>query len=197
MRSRCAERLSISALRRPGRRSSRSTTDIRSRPISRRTFETPYSYAVGVDGVPRAEAFRCGSAGTVYLATDCPNMQAAAGPPKAQASGRGRSTITSMPTTARLRTSGSIFRIPPTGNTRQCFCAETQRCRDFDSGNGYRQAPVLRQYAINNVCMTILPNGEYIAACTGSTVENQGVSLFVSSDRGRRLEGAFAEQPLR
>ena len=149
-------------------------------------FETPYSYAVGLMESRGAEAFRCGSAGTVYLATDCPNMQAAGWTAQKRSFQVGE--IDYYLYAYNCTTPNQWVDIPNPADRKystMLFAQKLSVAGTSIPGTVIAQTPVLRQYAINNVCMTILPNGEYIAACTGSTVENQGVSLFVSSDRGR------------
>lgn len=149
-------------------------------------FETPYSYAVGLMESRGAEAFRCGSAGTVYLATDCSNMQAADWTAQKRSFQVGE--IDYYLYAYRCTTPNQWVDIPNPADRKystMLFAQKLSVAGTSIPGTVIAQTPVLRQNAINNVCMTILPNGEYIAACTGSTVENQGVSLFVSSDRGR------------
>lgn len=149
-------------------------------------FETPYSYAVGLMESRGAEAFRCGSAGTVYLATDCSNMQAAGWTAQKRSFQVGE--IDYYLYAYRCTTPNQWVDIPNPADRKystMLFAQKLSVAGTSIPGTVIAQTPVLRQNAINNVCMTILPNGEYIAACTGSTVENQGVSLFVSSDRGR------------
>lgn len=50
-------------------------------------------------------------------------------------------------------------------------------------GKVIAQVPELRGGAINNVSMAILPDGSYMASCTGASAETR-VSLFISRDRG-------------
>lgn len=149
-------------------------------------FETPQSYAVGLMESRGAEAFRCGSTGTVYLATDCADMQAEGWTSRKTSFRVGE--IDYYLYAYNCTTPNRWIDIPdPAGRkySTLLFAPKLSVAGTSIPGTVIAQVPVLRQYAINNVCMTILPNGEYIAACTGSTVENQGVSLFVSSDRGR------------
>lgn len=148
-------------------------------------FESPQSYAVGLMESRGAEAFRCGSAGKVYLAMDCPDMRAEGW--TAQNSGFRVGTIDYYLYAYNCTSPNQWIEVPNPANRKystMLFAPKLQVAGTSVPGTVIAQVPVLRGGAINNVCMTILPNGEYIASCTGSTVENQGVSLFVSRDRG-------------
>lgn len=59
-------------------------------------------------------------------------------------------------------------------------------------GTEITRVRTLRKGMITNVCIAVLPDGNYIAACTGSR-ENYTTTMFVSEDKGRtwRKRGDF------
>lgn len=64
-----------------------------------------------------------------------------------------------------------------------------------DFGTVIARVPVLRKSAAYNQTFTILPDGSYLAACTGVS-EDKGVSMFISRDKGATWSrhGSFSTQ---
>lgn len=150
-------------------------------------FDQPAVYAAGLMESRGAEAFRCGSAGTVCLATDCADMQA---------EGWTRTdktlAVNDIPYyvySYDYGTPGKWAAVPdPAGRkyTTLLFAQQLSVAGVTVPGTVIAQVPVLRGSNINNVSMTILPGGEYIASCTGATGPGaRGVTLFTSQDKGR------------
>ncbi len=145
-------------------------------------FEEPTAYAAGLMESRGAEAFRCGSAGTVRLATDCADMQAEgwAGTDEVLMVG----DIPYRIYTHAYATPGKWTPVPdPEGRkyTTLLFAPQLRVADVRTPGTVIAQVPELRGRTISNVSLAILPNGDYLASCTGVS---QGASLFVSEDRG-------------
>lgn len=145
-------------------------------------FEEPAVYAAGLMESRGAEAFRCGSAGTIYLATDCAGMKADGWTltDKQLAIGDIPYYIYSY---ACVKP-GEWTAIPDPAGRKYTTLLFAQRLRVADvdvPGTVIAQVPELRGRTISNVSLVILPNGHYLASCTGIS---QGASLFVSKDRG-------------
>lgn len=150
-------------------------------------FDTPTLYAAGLMESRGAETFRCGSAGTVYLATDCADMQA---------EGWERTdkslAVNDIPYyvySYDYRTPGKWVPVPDPVQRRYTtlLFAGTLRVADTQvPGTVVAKVPALRGSSINNVALAILPDGTYIASCTGATGPGaKGVTLFTSQDKGR------------
>ena len=150
-------------------------------------FDETMRYAVGLKESRGVEAFRCGSDATVYLATDCTGMRAEGW--KAADRIFTVNDLTYYIYCYESRTPGKWIAVPDPAD-RKCstmlFAKTLSVSETTVPGTVIAQVPQLRSGAINNVSMTILPDGDYIASCTGATGPGaKGVSLFLSQDKGR------------
>lgn len=150
-------------------------------------FESSTSYAVSLLKSRGVEAFRCGNPGQIILAIDVPKLNVEGWQSEAQSFQLGEITYylysyhytqvnqwVEVPNPAERKHSTLLF-----GNNIQVGNLPVY-------GTVIAQTPELRQGMIDNVCMTILPNGTYLASCTGcSQVPDKGVSLFLSDDKGK------------
>ncbi len=146
-------------------------------------FDTPVSYATGLLKARGAEAFRCGSAQTVYMAITVPGLNAAGW--SATEKSFTVNDLTYHLYSYACTTPGQWIGIPDPADREHAtmLFAETLRVAcDPAPGNIIAQVPELRGgTTINNASIAILPNGNYVASCTGVT---EGAALFVSKDRG-------------
>lgn len=145
-------------------------------------FEEPAVYAAGLMESRGVEAFRCGSAGVVRMATDCADMQA---------EGWSRTDdvlmVGDIPYhvyTHTYTTPGRWTALPDPAGRKYTTLLFARQLRVADvrvPGTVIAQVPELRGWTISNVSLVILPDGRYLASCTGVA---EGASLFVSEDRG-------------
>lgn len=145
-------------------------------------FETPTLYAAGLMESRGAEAFRCGSSGTVRLATDCADMQAEGWTPTDDVLMVG--DIPYHIYTHAYATPGKWVDLPDPAERKYTTLLFAEQLRVADvriPGTIVAQVPELRGRTISNVSLAILPDGTYLASCTGVS---EGASLFVSKNRG-------------
>lgn len=145
-------------------------------------FDTPLSYATGLLKARGAEAFRCGSAQTVYMATTSSGLNAAGW--SATEKSFTVNDLTYHLYSYVCRTPGQWIEIPDPADREYAtmlFAETLSVACDPVPGTVVAQVPELRGSTVSNASIAILPNGNYVASCTGVT---DGAALFVSKDRG-------------
>ena len=145
-------------------------------------FDPPLSYAPGLLKARGAEAFRCGSAQTVYMATTSSGLNAAGW--SATEKSFTVNDLTYHLYSYVCRTPGQWIEIPDPADREYAtmlFAETLSVACDPVPGTVVAQVPELRGSTVSNASIAILPNGNYVASCTGVT---DGAALFVSKDRG-------------
>lgn len=148
-------------------------------------FEPGMHYATSLMQSRGPEAFRCGSEGTVYLASDCAELKAEGWKATGESFSSGERTyyLHSMSCPAN-----QWIDVPNPADrkyTTLLFAPKMLVAGESIQGTIIARVPELRANVISNACMTILPDGSYLAACTGATGPGaKGATLFISADKG-------------
>mgnify|MGYP006968814361 CR=1 FL=1 len=133
-------------------------------------FDTPLSYATGLLKARGAEAFRCGSAQTVYMAITTPELNAAGW--SATEKSFAMNDLTYYLYSYVCRTPGQWIEIPDPADREYAtmlFAETLSVACDPVPGTVIAQVPELRKSTVSNASIAILPNGNYVASCTGVT----------------------------
>lgn len=146
-------------------------------------FDGPMNYAVSLKEYPGPSEARSGSDGVMTIASDIPDLSSYGWTPEEKQFTVGDITYYLH---SRNCSAGEWLRIPHPEES-ECSAivfASSLKVRGAESPwPVVAQVPVLREGVISNVCIAILPDGTYVASCTGASLTGR-VSLYRSEDRG-------------
>ena len=144
-------------------------------------FDEEVRYAVGLMESAGPLQARCGSDGKIVIAADAPDLSAFGW--SATGGGFSAGEVAYYIHTLACK-AGAWIDIPQYAEREisTMVIAPVMRVADTSiPGTVIAKVPELRGRTISNASITVLPDGRYIASCTGAS---DGVSLFASNDKG-------------
>ena len=146
-------------------------------------FDSPMDYAVGLKEYRGPEEVRSGSDGTIYIASDVADL-ASYGWTATGGQFAAGDVLYYLHSISCKANEWISVPYPDAAEVSPVVFGESLRVSDVQiPGMPIASVPVLRGSTVSNVCMAILPDGSYIASCTGVS-STQRISLFKSDDRG-------------